>query len=74
MRYLVMILVFSLCFGLSACGSSTKKKTAENEMTSKSEARIKLINEYNTCVSNASGDPAKAKECESYLKAADKIK
>ncbi len=74
MRYLVMILAVALSISFSACGSSTKKQISENEMKSKSDARIKLIGEYNTCVANAGGDAAKAKECESYLNAANKIK
>lgn len=74
MRYLTMIIVIALCFGITGCGSSVKKKAADNEMKTKSEARIKLINQYEACISKAGGDASKIKECESILKAADKIK
>jgi hypothetical protein len=74
MRYLLVVLAFVLCFGVSGCGKSTKKQIKEDEMKSKSDARIKLINEYNDCVARAKGDANKVKECQSLMKAADKIK
>ena len=74
MRWLTLILAVVFCFGLSSCGKSTKTKIQENEMKSKSDVRMKLREQYKTCISNASGDAAKVQECESLLKAAEKVK
>ena len=74
MRWLIFVLAIVFCFGLSSCGKSTKQKVAEGEMKSKSEVRMKILEQYKTCISKASGDASKVEECESLLKAADKVK
>ena len=74
MRWMILVLAAALCFGLSSCGKSTKKKVEESEMKSKSEVRTKLRDEYKACITKADGDAAKIQECESLLKAAEKVK
>ena len=74
MRWMVLVLTVVLCFGLSSCGKSTKQKVQENEMKSKSEVRTKIREEYKACITKAGGDAAKVEECESLLKAAEKVK
>lgn len=73
MRNLILILSVSLIFGLVACGKSTKKKVAENEMKSKSDVRMTILDQYKECVTKANGDPARIEACDSYLDAAKKI-
>ena len=67
-------MIILLTVGLTACGSSTKKKVAKQEMQTKGDARIELTNQYKECVIKAGGDQAKAKECDSYLEAIKKLK
>ena len=74
MRTLTAIMIILLAVSLAACGSSTKKKVARQEMQSKSDARIELTNQYKECVINAGGDEAKVKACDSYLEAIEKLK
>jgi len=74
MRTLTTIMIILLTVGLTACGSSTKKKVAKQEMQTKGDARIELTNQYKECVIKAGGDQAKAKECDSYLEAIKKLK
>jgi len=74
MRLMVLILTIMFCFGLSSCGKSTKQKVQENEMKSKSEVRMKILDQYNACIKKADGDAAKIQECESLLKASEKVK
>lgn len=74
MRWMVLIVTVLFCFGLSSCGKSTKQKVQENEMKSKSEVRMKILDQYNACIKKADGDAAKIQECESLLKASEKVK
>ena len=74
MRISLLVLAVVLCFGLSSCGKSTKQKVQEDEMKSKSEVRTKIREEYKACITKAGGDAAKVQECESLLKAAEKVK
>ena len=74
MRWMVLILTVLFCFGLTSCGKSTKQKVQENEMKSKSEVRMKILDQYNACIKKADGDAAKIQECESLLKASEKVK
>ncbi|MDB4516409.1 hypothetical protein N9089_02280 [Crocinitomicaceae bacterium] len=74
MRWMVLVLTIVLCFGLTSCGKSTKQKVQENEMKSKSEVRMKILDQYNACIKKADGDKAKVEECESLLKASEKVK
>lgn len=74
MRTLTAIMIILLTVSISACGSSTKKKVAKEEMKTKGDARIELTNQYKECVIKAGGDAAKAKECDSYLEAIKKLK
>jgi hypothetical protein len=46
----------------------------ENEMKSKSDVRMKILDQYNACIKKADGDAAKVEECESLLKASEKVK
>ena len=73
MRWMVLIVTVLFCFGLSSCGKSTKQKVQENEMKSKSEVRMKILDQYNACIKKADGDAAKIQECESLLKASEKV-
>jgi len=75
MRIILLLLSIVLCFGMVSCGGKSEKdKMMEKEMKSKSEVRIKLLDEYKSCVSKAQGNETKIRECESLLKAADKVK
>jgi len=75
MRILIAVMmIVLLSLGLTACGSSTKKKAEKKEMQSKSDARIELTNQYKECVIQAGGDEAKVKACDSYLEAIKKLK
>lgn len=74
MRWMVLIITVLFCFGLSSCGKSTKQKVQENEMKSKSDVRMKILDQYNACIKKADGDAAKIQECESLLKASEKVK
>ena len=74
MRWMVLVLTVLFCFGISSCGKSTKQKVQENEMKSKSEVRMKILDQYNACIKKADGDAAKIQECESLLKASEKVK
>ena len=74
MRTLTTIMILLLLVTLTACGSSTKKQVAKQEMQAKGDARIELTNQYKECIIKAGGDEAKAKECNSYLDAIKKLK
>jgi len=74
MRTLTTITIIVLTISLTACGSSTKKKVANQEMKTKGDARVQLTNEYKECVIKAGGDEAKVKACDSYLEAIKKLK
>lgn len=74
MRTLTTILIILLSVSLTACGSSTKKKVAKQEMQTKGDARIQLTNEYKECVIKAGGDETQVKACDSYLEAIKKLK
>jgi hypothetical protein len=74
MRWMVLILTVVFCLGLTSCGKSTKQKVQENEMKSKSDVRMKILDQYNACIKKANGDAAKIQECESLLKASEKVK
>lgn len=74
MRKLTIILIILLSASLAACGSSTKKKAANQEMKTRSDARVELTNQYKECVVKAGGDQEKVKACDSYLEAIKKLK
>jgi len=74
MRILTTVMIILLSLGLTACGSSTKKKVEKKEMQTKGDARIELTNQYKECVIKAGGDEAKVKACDSYLEAIKKLK
>ena len=74
MRWMVLVLAIVFCFGFTSCGKSTKQKVQENEMKSKSDVRMKILDQYNACIKKANGDAAKIQECESLLKASEKVK
>ena len=74
MRTLTMVLIVLLSFSVASCGKSTQTKVKESEMKSKSEVRMKILDQYNACIKKADGDAAKVQECESLLKASEKVK
>ncbi|MEE4243480.1 MAG: hypothetical protein V2I36_18620 [Desulfopila sp.] len=75
MRAITLIFTVAVCLILSACGGkSAKEKMMEEEMKTKSEVRMKLLKQYNSCISEAKGNADQIKECESLLQAADKVK
>lgn len=74
MKTITLILALTLCFFLSSCGKSTQQKVKESEMKSKSDVRMKILDQYNACIKKADGDAAKVQECESLLKASEKVK
>lgn len=74
MRLMTVFVTVLLVAALPSCGSSPKKKAQNKEMQTKSDARVKLTKEYQDCIVKAGGDKAKAKECDSYLEAIQKLK
>ena len=74
MRWMVLVLAIGICFGFTSCGKTTKQKEQEHEMKSKSDVRMKILDQYNACIKKADGDAAKIQECESLLKASEKVK
>jgi len=64
---------------LTAC-SSPQDRAAEAQEGSYeaqekvAQERLKLVNQYQSCVKDAAGDQQKAAACESYLKAAEALK
>ena len=74
MGIITLVLALTLFFFLTSCGKSTQQKVKESEMKSKSDVRMKILDEYNACIKKADGDAAKVQECESLLKASQKVK
>jgi outer membrane biogenesis lipoprotein LolB len=79
MTILKMIAVAGAIGVLTAC--STPQEKAADAQAGASEAqkeiaqeRLKLVDNYQTCVKQAGADQQKAAACESYLKAADALK
>jgi hypothetical protein len=44
------VLALTLFFFLASCGKSTQQKVKESEMKSKSDVRMKILDEYNACI------------------------
>lgn len=74
MRTITLILAVSLCFFLASCGKSIQQKVKESEKKSKSDVRMKILDQYNACIKKADGDAAKVQKCKSLLKASEKVK
>ncbi len=72
-----LLLVFAACF-LMACSSPERQALraqtdASNAQAEVSNERLKLVEQYKECISDAGADSAKAAACESYLKAANAL-
>ena len=64
---------------LAACSTPQEKAAKAQEKSSKAELqikqeRLKLLDEYKSCVKEAGDDRAKADECDRILKAIEALK
>lgn len=78
MRYLEILGLVTLTVLLVACSSPEKKAAKAAEQSAKAQAsvaeeRLKLVDEYKKCVSEAGEDKQKVEACDSYLKAAEAL-
>jgi len=72
MKLMRVFLVVIVAVMMSACGSAERKANkAQAELDSE---KVKLSEQYQTCMKKAEGDKDKEAECEKYLKAAEALK
>lgn len=72
MKLMRIFLVVIVAVMLSACGSSEKQ--ANKSQAELNKEKVKLSEQYQTCMKKAEGDKEKEAECEKYLKAAEALK
>lgn len=80
MRALTIVAFAFLAGTLAACSASPQDRAAkaqERSYEAQEEAvqqRLKLVEQYQTCVTEAGADSAKVEACDSYLKAAEALR
>ena len=79
MKFAKIFLLVFVAMLIGACGSPEKRAHKAGAKASKAQEkvhteRLKLVEQYKTCVENAGEDKAKVEACDSYLKAADALK
>ncbi len=79
MRILNTVFVVAVVGALTACSSPEKKaaQAAERSATAQakvSEERLKMVDQYKACVSQAEEDAAKVEACDHILKAIESLK
>lgn len=72
----IMLLVPMVLLGCStpeerAAKSQERAYTAQEELV---KERLRLVEQYQTCVVDAAGDELKIEACDSYLKSAEALK
>ena len=78
--YCVKILAaLALCVGLAACSSPQDDAARAQERSYDAQEkvakeRLKLIDQYRSCMKDAGGDDAEMAACNTYVKAAEALK
>ncbi len=76
LRTLALIVVIAML--VASCGSSQRRaakadRKASQAQESVSKERLKLVDQYKACVSEAGDDQQKVGACETHLKAAEAL-
>ena len=79
MRYTTIITCALLVGFLTACSNPHKDAARAQEKSHEAQEgvakeRLELVDKYQACVSDASGDNEKIEACDSYLRAAEALK
>lgn len=79
MRVTIIVCVTVVVGLMSGCSDPHEDAAEAQErsyeaQTKVSEERIKLVDQYKVCVTEAAGDNQKVEACDSYLKAAESLK